>query len=98
MGRQLRVLITHFDDITLKHVEARLANWLLQRCPDPNANGPVKIELTTTKRILASELGTVSETLSRMLAKFRHRRLIQVSGKTITILSPVKLAAMLDET
>jgi CRP/FNR family transcriptional regulator, dissimilatory nitrate respiration regulator len=98
MGHQLRVLITHFDDITLKHVEARLANWLLQRCPNPQANEPITIELTTTKRVLASELGTVSETLSRMLAKFRRRRLIQVSGKSITIFSPSRLGAVLEET
>src|ERR1043165_7235440 len=48
MGRQIRALISHFDDVTLKHVEARLANWLLQHCPDPNSAEPVRIELSTT--------------------------------------------------
>ena len=43
LGRQLRLLISHFDDVTLKHVEGRLANWLMQRCPDPNSSAPVAI-------------------------------------------------------
>ena len=83
MGRQIRSLISHFDDVTLKHVEARLANWLLQHCPDPGSSEPVRVELTTTKRILASELGTVSETLSRMLSKFRRKKVIAVSGMVL---------------
>jgi len=97
MGRQMRVLIAHFDDVTLKHVEARLANWLIQRCPDRASAAPVRIELNTTKRVLASELGTVSETLSRMLSKFRRKRLIIVAGKIITVVNPSRLSLVLQE-
>ena len=52
------------------------------------SQSPQKIELTMTKRVLAAELGTVSETFSRTLAKFREQKLIAVKGKTITVLSP----------
>jgi CRP/FNR family transcriptional regulator len=55
----------------------------------------VKIELTMTKRVLAAELGTVSETFSRTLAKFREQKLLVVKGKTVTVLSPAKLSAVL---
>ena len=48
-----------------------------------------------TKRVLAAELGTVSETFSRTLAKFRQQKLLTVKGKTITVLSPAKLSALL---
>ena len=48
-----------------------------------------------TKRSLAAELGTVSETFSRTLAKFREQRLIKVEGKAVTVLSPVGLAELL---
>ncbi|MCI0538706.1 MAG: helix-turn-helix domain-containing protein, partial [Verrucomicrobiales bacterium] len=54
-----------------------------------------KIELSMTKRVLAAELGTVSETFSRTLAKFREQKLIAVKGKTITVLDPSRLAALL---
>jgi CRP/FNR family transcriptional regulator len=67
----------------------------VKRCPNPQGETPVKIELTMTKRVLAAELGTVSETFSRTLAKFRGQKLIAVKGKTVTVLSPVKLHALL---
>jgi CRP-like cAMP-binding protein len=79
----------------VKDVETRLANWLVKRCPSPQAETPVKIELTVTKRVLAAELGTVSETFSRTLAKFRGQKLITVKGRTVTVLSPARLSALL---
>ena len=95
MSSHLRVLVGQLEDLTVKDVETRLANWLVKRCPDPHSETPVKIELTMTKRVLAAELGTISETFSRTLAKFREQKLILVKGKTITVLSPVKLNALL---
>ncbi len=95
MSMHLRVLVGQLEDMTLKDVETRLANWLVKRCPDPNGMKPVNIELRTTKRVLAAELGTVSETFSRTLAKFREQQLIEVKGKTVTVLSPTRLKALL---
>lgn len=95
MSSHLRVLVGQLEDLTLKDVETRLANWLIKRCPNPQSEQPVRIELTMTKRVLAAELGTVSETFSRTLAKFRQQKLISVKGKTVTILSPSKLHALL---
>src|SRR6516225_6892548 len=95
MSSHLRVLVGQLEDLTLKDVETRLANWLVKRCPNPQSDQPVRIELAITKRMLAAELGTVSETFSRTLAKFREQKLLTVKGKTITILSPVKLTALL---
>ncbi len=95
MSSHLRVLVSQLEDLTLKDVETRLANWLVKRCPNPQGEAPVKIELTMTKRVLAAELGTVSETFSRTLAKFREQKLLAVKGKTVTILSPPKLSALL---
>ena len=43
---------------------------------------------------LAAELGTVSETFSRTLAKFREQKFIAVKGKTLTVLSPARLKAL----
>ena len=95
MSSHLRVLVGQLEDLTLKDVETRLANWLVKRCPDPRSEQPVRIELTMTKRVLAAELGTVSETFSRTLAKFREQRLIAVKGKTLTVLSPARLGELL---
>jgi len=95
MSSHLRVLVGQLEDLTLKDVETRLANWLVKRCPSLQSESPVKIELTMTKRVLAAELGTISETFSRTLAKFRKQKLLAVKGKTVTVLSPRKLGALL---
>jgi CRP/FNR family transcriptional regulator len=97
MAMHLRVLIGRLDDLTAKNVETRLARWLVKRCPQPPSDSPHVIDLSMTKRVLASELGTVSETLSRTLAKFRDQNLIDVHGKTVTIHSPAKLDQMVSE-
>jgi CRP/FNR family transcriptional regulator len=95
MSAHLRVLVGQLEDLTRKDVETRLANWLIKRCPDAIRSEPVEIRLTMTKRALAAELGTVSETFSRTLAKFREQKLVAVKGKTLVILSPARLAALL---
>jgi CRP-like cAMP-binding protein len=95
MSGHLRVLVGQLEDLTLKDVETRLANWLVKRCPNPPGKRPVKVELTMTKRVLAAELGTVGETFSRTLAKFREQKLLTVKGRTVTILSPARLSELL---
>ncbi len=42
MSQHLRVLVGLLDDLTLKDVETRLANWLLKRCPRPLSSAAVK--------------------------------------------------------
>ena len=95
MSSHLRVLVGQLEDLTLKDVETRLANWLVKRCPATATDKPVHIELKMTKRVLAAELGTVSETFSRTLAKFREQKLLTVKGRVVTVLSPEKLRALL---
>ena len=95
MSSHLRVLVGQIEDLTVKDVETRLANWLVKRCPNPASEAAVKIELPMAKRVLAAELGTVSETFSRTLAKFREQKLIAVKGKTVTVLSPTRLSTLL---
>jgi CRP/FNR family transcriptional regulator len=95
MSSHLRALVSQLEDLTLKDVETRLANWLIKKCPNPQSEQPVQIEITMTKRVLAAELGAVSETFSRTLAKLREQKLLAVKGKTIIIPSPAKLRALL---
>lgn len=95
MSSHLRVLVGQLEDLTLKDVETRLANWLVKRCPTSVADKPVHIELKMTKRVLAAELGTVSETFSRTLAKFREQKLLTVKGRVVTVLAPDKLRSLL---
>lgn len=95
MSQHLRVVIGLLDDLTLKDMETRLANWLLRHCPKPLPESPTLIHLDRTKRVLAAEMGTTSETLSRMLAKFRDQGLLRVKGNALTVTRPLELDKLL---
>lgn len=94
-GQRVCSLMGLVDDLTLKDATTRLANWLIQHCPDPDSYEPHRIELQMTKHLLALELGVASETLSRTLHKFRVQRLLHVRGRTVTLLCPVRLMEFL---
>lgn len=82
MSLHLKHLVELLEDVKFKHAEVRLAQWLWrQAIPDPA--GGWKVEIPTTKRVLASQLGLASETLSRVLAKFRDQGLITVDGRQL---------------
>lgn len=95
MSHYVRILIDLVADLTLKDVETRLIHWLLKRCPRPLSSNPVTIHLDRTKRTLAAEIGTVSETLSRTFSRLRLQKLIQVEQKAIIVLHPRKLEGVL---
>ena len=95
MSMHLRVLVGLVDDLTLKDIETRVANWLLRRCPRPIGKKAAEIKLDGTKRMLAAELGTTSETLSRTLAKLRDLKLLRISGNTFTVTQPIELQKLL---
>jgi CRP/FNR family transcriptional regulator len=97
MSQHLRVIVGLLDDLTLKDMETRVANWLLKRCPHPIDNREVQIKLDRTKRVLAAESGATSETLSRTLAKFRDRKLLRIHGNTLTVTRPNELAKLLHQ-
>ncbi|MFT3781905.1 MAG: Crp/Fnr family transcriptional regulator [Nibricoccus sp.] len=93
MSTHLRVLVGLLEDLQLKDVETRLANWMLHRCPPGKPNAVIKLQ--TTKRVLAAEMGTTSETLSRTLAKFREAAWISVKGRDITVINRAGLEGLL---
>ena len=92
MSVHLRVLVGMLDDLTLKDVETRLLNWLVKHQPAATAG---VIKLPGAKRVLAAELGTSSETLSRTLARLRDQKMISVGARTITVLAAPALLAQL---
>jgi len=84
MSQHLRVLVGLVEDLTLKDVETRFIHWLLKRCKSETQT-ETTVELGMTKRVLAAELGTSSETLSRTFARLRAEELLAVSGNTLKV-------------
>ncbi len=90
MSAHLRVLVGMLDDLTLKDAETRVLNWLARRCPP---EGAADVRLPSTKRVLAAELATSSETLSRTFARLRDAGLIEVRGATVHVRDAGELRA-----
>ncbi len=81
LSRYLRQFATQVEQLTFQDVPARLAKYLLTL---PGAeNG--RVVLPISKGQLASNLGTVSETMSRTLRKLSDEGLLEVDGKNITL-------------
>lgn len=78
----VRDLNQQVENLSLKEVSARLASHLLRMS---EASGQDSVILDTSKAELASQLGTISETLSRNLGHLRDRDVIRVSGNRIEI-------------
>lgn len=84
----LREFTVKLEDLSLKEVPTRLAEYLLLQSRRWDS---AQITLPTSKAELAKELGTIPETLSRNFKKLKDAGLIAVSGKQISILDPVGL-------
>jgi CRP/FNR family transcriptional regulator, dissimilatory nitrate respiration regulator len=77
---------THLiEDLSLKEVPGRLAAYLLFL--SERGEGAETLELDITKAQLASLLGTIPETLSRILARMSRDEIINVEGRTIRVLN-----------
>ncbi len=91
LSRYLRRFSTLIEELSLKDVSARLAKYILNQS---KGFGGSSFELNIKKGELASQLGTVSETLSRSLQKLRAKKIIDVKGKIIYILDKSALSEL----
>jgi len=84
LSRRLRTFAVLIDDLSLKEVPGRFAAHLLYL--SEQNKGAQDLELSITKGQLASLLGTIPETLSRILARMSGDGLIESDGPRIRIL------------
>ena len=87
MLAQLSGRLRHFagliEDLSLKEVPGRLAKYLLYLS---DGKGDGEVALDVSKGQLASLLGTIPETLSRILARMHRQGVIRLRGSQIQIL------------
>lgn len=84
LAHRLRRFTHLIEDLSLKEVPGRLAAYLLY-LSDRNKSSD-NFDLDITKGQLASLLGTIPETLSRIFAKMSQQEYIQVEGRRIHLL------------
>jgi CRP-like cAMP-binding protein len=89
LSLRLRRFAAQIEDLSLKEVPARLAGYLLYLSEEQG--GITEIELEISKGQLASLLGTIPETLSRIFARMSEEGLITVAGRKITLLDLERL-------
>jgi CRP/FNR family transcriptional regulator, dissimilatory nitrate respiration regulator len=90
LSMRLRRFASQIESLSLKEVPARLAGYLLYLSEENG--GADTVELEISKGQLASLLGTIPETLSRIFARMSEEGLIAVEGRTIRILDRESLA------
>jgi CRP/FNR family transcriptional regulator len=91
----LRKFASLIEELSLKEVSARVAKYLIDLSFKSAEEGrnPREVDLDLTKSQLASKLGTISETLSRSLAKMKAKKMIDVKKNRIYILNREALEA-----
>lgn len=89
MMANLAMRLHHFtrmiDDLSLKEVPGRLAAYLLYLCEKGECRDTVEIDIS--KGELASLLGTIPETLSRILRKMSEKGILEVDRRKIKLLN-----------
>jgi CRP-like cAMP-binding protein len=77
------------EELSLKEVSSRIAKYLIDLSlkSSKEGRGFKEVELDLSKTQLASKLGTISETLSRTLAKMKAKGIIDVRKNKILILN-----------
>ncbi|MFH0785841.1 MAG: Crp/Fnr family transcriptional regulator [Pseudomonadota bacterium] len=90
LSMRLRRFASQIESLSLKEVPVRLANYLIYLSEEQG--GRDEVELDISKGQLASLLGTIPETLSRIFAKMTEEGLITVNGRTISLLDKAALS------
>jgi CRP/FNR family transcriptional regulator, dissimilatory nitrate respiration regulator len=97
MSQHLRVLVFTLDGLKLKDAETRFLHWVLRRCPRPLTHESAGVEIGMTKAVLASELGTRQETLSRIFAKLRDAKVLEVKQSAFVVPDPLALQEVFEK-
>jgi len=84
LSKRLRQFTHLIEDLSLKEVPSRLAVYLLYMSEREGKSDTLSLDIT--KGQLASLLGTIPETLSRILSKMSQLELIEVQGPKIRLM------------
>ena len=89
LSHYLKKFASLVEELSLKEVSSRIAKYLVDLSVKLSKEGknPKEVDLDLSKTQLALKLGTISETLSRTLAKMKAKGVIDVQKGRIRILN-----------
>ncbi len=85
LSKRLREFTVQVENLSLKEVPGRLAGYLLYLLDEQESKDSVTLNIS--KGQLASLLGTIPETLSRIFARMTELDLIEMDGRRIKLLN-----------
>jgi CRP/FNR family cyclic AMP-dependent transcriptional regulator len=96
LGETYHAAISEMRTIGLSHSAGeKLARFLLEWSSNyPEEKGQVRIKLTLTHEEIAQMIGSSRETVTRLLADFRKKQLLQVMGSTLIIKNKAALESI----
>ncbi len=83
LSMRLRQFTVQIENLSLKEVPGRLASYLVYLSQEQGRTDVVTLNIS--KGQLASLLGTIPETLSRILTKMNQQHLIDTRGRNIIL-------------
>ena len=89
LSMRLREFTVHIENLSLKEVPGRLAAYLIYLADEQGKKDIVTFNIS--KGQIASLLGTIPETLSRIFARMTSQNLIEMDGRNIKLLNRTKL-------
>ncbi len=92
MAVRLHGMVKDVEAYSLRSSTQRVIGYLLQQTDDDLGASSTRIQLPTSKQVIASRLNLTPETLSRIFHDLSDAGLIKVQGKEITLLDPARLA------
>ena len=97
LSRRLKDLRDHVEKLTAYDVRDRLARYLIDEYARSDSHRPgachaeATVRLGISKKLLAAQLGTIVETLSRAFKRLESEGLARIHGKTIFLPDPDRL-------
>ncbi len=98
LGETYHAAVSEMRTIGLSHSAGeKLARFLLEWAANyPEEKGQIRIKLTLTHEEIAQMIGSSRETVTRLLADFRKKQLLQVMGSTLVIKNKAALESIIN--
>lgn len=96
IGLRLKKIQSRVEDLVFREVPARLAHLLseLGKTEGVAEKQGIRLNVKLTHQEMANLIGCSRETVSTIMGQFRDDGLIQMDGRTITILKPSALSQL----
>lgn len=97
IGLRLKKIQSRVEDLVFRDVPARLAHLLLELSKSDGVaeNQGIRLKVKLTHQEMANLIGCSRETVSATMGQFRDDGLIQIDGRTITLVNGTGLADLL---